>query len=832
VADRQDRRHLQVNAFRDTERFRPRQTSREVPKIKQQQRKKHGDAILTQIRRLSPIAAEMVAERRAIAADLPDGIYLAIESEPGFDLKVESLDRASDGIELLSLHAEGTRTLATVFVPEGGLAKLERLVEAYLTKDSVNRRTGRTAPRNNELIANIRSIRQAALKWLWTDDPALLPAKDDEVIWWEVWLRAGYEREALRNLFREHAVAIGLKISKTEIHFPDRSIVAVRGNREQLLRSVILLNCIAELRRLKETADLSVGVPASDQWKLSAELLQRVQPPLEGAPVVCVIDSGMSAHPLLSPGLAASDCHTINPAWRADDTLGHGTQMGGLALYGDLCDVLTTNAPIQLIHRLESVKILRNNGDNAGELYGALTREAMSRPVVSKPLADRMFCVALGSKEDRQRGRPSTWSAAIDRLTSGAEDTERRLVVLAAGNVEESDQRDYPSVNTAESIHDPAQAWNALAVGAITYKDSIDQREYPGYKTIASAGGLSPYSCSSAIWDKAWPIKPDVVFEGGNRALRPDGDTDSLRSLELLTVDHRPTVRAFDSMWGTSAAAALASRLAATIQANYPEYWPETIRGLMVHSARWTDPMIKMFAPKPDRKRDIENLLRHCGFGVPSQQRALWSAGNSLTLIAQQELQPFEAVRAASGRVERARSRDVHLYSLPWPIEELEGLGGEDVEMRVALSYFIEPNPSERGRMRRYRYESHGLRFAVKKSLESDAAFRMRIADFARAEEEGQIVDAQDDGWIVGPQLRHRGSLHADIWRGSATDLAARGAIAIYPTLGWWREQLRHEKFDGSVRYSLIVSIETEARDVDLYAPVATAIEMKLAVPV
>jgi len=125
-----DRKHLEVNAFRDTERFRPRQTPREVPKIKQQQRKKHGDAILTQIRRLSPIAADLVAARREFAADLPDGIYLTIESEPGFDLKVESLDRASDGIELLSVRAEGTRTLATVFVPEGGLAKLERLVEA------------------------------------------------------------------------------------------------------------------------------------------------------------------------------------------------------------------------------------------------------------------------------------------------------------------------------------------------------------------------------------------------------------------------------------------------------------------------------------------------------------------------------------------------------------------------------------------------------------------------------------------------------------------------------------------------------------------------------
>ena len=74
--------------------------------------------------------------------------------------------------------------------------------------------------------------------------------------------------------------------------------------------------------------------------------------------------------------------------------------------------------------------------------------------------------------------------------------------------------------------------------------------------------------------------------------------------------------------------------------------------------------------------------------------------------------------------------------------------------------------------------------------------------------------------------------MHSDIWRGSATDLAARGAIAVYPTLGWWREQLRHGKCEGTVRYSLIVSIDTEATDVDLYAPVATAIAIRLAVPI
>ena len=37
---------------------------------------------------------------------------------------------------------------------------------------------------------------------------------------------------------------------------------------------------------------------------------------------------------------------------------GHGTEMSGIALYGDLVAFLAGNGPVQLTHRLESVKIL------------------------------------------------------------------------------------------------------------------------------------------------------------------------------------------------------------------------------------------------------------------------------------------------------------------------------------------------------------------------------------------------------------------------------------------------------------------------------------------
>ena len=161
---------------------------------------------------------------------------------------------------------------------------------------------------------------------------------------------------------------------------------------------------------------------------------------------------------------------------------------------------------------------------------------------------------------------------------------------------------------------------------------------------------------------------------------------------------------------------------------------------------------------------------------------------------------------------------------------ELEQLGETVVQMRVTLSYFIEPNPSERGIRSRYRYESHGLRFDVKRPLESEDEFRARINAVARDEEEGTRSGGDDPQWDVGKQNRHRGSLHSDIWHGTAADLASRGILAVYPALGWWKTRTGLERYNKPARYSLIVSIHAPEVDVDLYSAVANQIATPVSV--
>jgi SpoVK/Ycf46/Vps4 family AAA+-type ATPase len=79
----------------------------------------------------------------------------------------------------------------------------------------------------------------------------------------------------------------------------------------------------------------------------------------------------------------------------------------------------------------------------------------------------------------------------------------------------------------------------------------------------------------------------------------------------LLSTYHNPQEAQFASFDIASAATAQAAWMAAKIRAHYPEMWPETIRGLIVHTAEWTDEMNRQFlpeTPEPTKKADYARL--------------------------------------------------------------------------------------------------------------------------------------------------------------------------------------------------------------------------------
>ena len=815
--NRERLRHIFIANSATTNRYtRPTPGRGSKPNLPNRDRQIHAEQLLNQLETIQEKESDFVLKQKAIGLDANWGIYISFESEPDFALKFESLEFQPSGIELCAIKKIDRITVATVFVPEGKLSYFLNKIIKYRDEN-----TQKNNPRNKDLVESISAIKLAVLEALWTDDPKLFP-EDGHGIWWEVWLRRS-DKVDYENFLHLHADQMGLTVGNETIRFLDRIILLVQATREQISHSIYLLGAVAELRCAKDTADFFTGMDRAQQQEWIDDALEHLTPPSEDAPRICILDTGVNEqHPLLQSATDTADMHTYNPAWGTDDRYGHGTPMAGLAIYGDLTVPLASTGPIELTHRLESVKVIPNPGSHTDKLlYGAITRESINRVEVN-PDSQRVYAMAVSATDDRDHGKPSSWSASIDALSSGYDDEQYRLIILAAGNTDSQERHRHPNSNMTDAIHDPGQAWNALTIGAFTEKTLLDTGKYPGWHPVANSGDLAPSSCTSMEWDKTWPIKPDIVMEGGNMAINPnDGTADYIDdALQLLSTGHEFALgKQLISFGDTSAATAQAARMAAMAQAQYPDYWPETLRALLVHSAQWTQAMKSHFNPLNNQDK-YRQLLRYCGYGTPNEEELFWSARNALTLIAQDSIQPF----FKDGN--RVKTRDINLHGIPWPTDVLRELGETPVEMRVTLSYFVEPNPGERGWANKYRYASHGLRFDAKRPLENLESFQQRINQQVRDKEYKSRGGATSDTgkWILGEKLRSLGSIHSDIWRGTAIELAERGYIAVYPVLGWWKERSNLQRWGKRARYSLIVSIKTPDVETDIYTPIANQI--------
>src|SRR5688500_16598210 len=155
----------------------------------------------------------------------------------------------------------------------------------------------------------------------------------------------------------------------------------------------------------------------------------------------------------------------------------------------------------------------------------------------------------------------------------------------------------------------------------------------------------------------------------------------------------------------------------------------------------------------------------------------------------------------------QTRTHEYTRHALTWPAAVLEQLPmTTQVTVKVTLSYFIEPSPGRRGFTSKFRYASHGLRFAVRGSVEDDETFAKRISKDVWSEEEKKkrderTVDRPNTGdpqpWVVGRDVRVRGSIHCDWWERPAADIARCSAIAVYPVTGWWRERQNQNRDDS-----------------------------------
>lgn len=820
-----------LRSFQSMMRVRP-------PTPPQRNRAAHGEKLLRHIDKLIQRESSIHADRLAEGFEPDAGSLITLKVVHG-TLDPGALEWVRAGIKVFACITHGDFDFITLLVPRGKLTEFKSRINEYLTKTT--KKYGQ--PKNAPLVTAIESIGAAAFEYMWTDDVEEIPT-DNSVRLFQLWLDVGRRGpSATVASFKSVANEFEIKLVPGYLRFPGRVVVAAHTTRGALERAIRLLDFIAEIRETRATPEFFIKkLRADERAKFIADMADRLEAPPRDDVFIAILDTGINRHPLLDPYLDDADKHSVLPEWGLADREGHGTEMAGIATYGDLVEPLSNNEPVQVASLLESVKIFNERDPVPRHLYGWVTEKATD--LVENVDADRLRTFAMAITEIGQtKGFPSEWSATVDRLafglpTAGAaadipddslEAGPSRLYVISAGNIAGDKWRDYPDSNTLEGIESPGQAWNALTVGAATELTEYPKKDFPGFHRLADRGQLSPSSRTSRTWEGQWPLKPDVVCEGGNgciETLSPENWMAGPSDLQLLTTSKDAFVKPLIETGDTSAATAGVARLTAWVSARYPDYWPETVRALVVHGAVWLPSMRALLGKSPGME-DKFTLLRNYGFGLINFERTLRSASERATLVLQQSITPYALSKTGKNVV----LGDMHMHALPWPAEELERLGQVKVRMHVTLSYFVEPNPSQRGWRSKFRYQSHGLRFAVRGTTESEKEFAARVNAADREEDETGLSDPDSRSWFIGARVRNRGCIHRDYWEGTGQQLAAKSHVAVFPVGGWWKDTGNHSLL---VRYGLIVSIEVvEDIDVsvDLYTPIKVAIANVVAVP-
>ncbi len=718
---------------------------------------------------------------------------------------------------LCNVRQNGDVQYALIFIPTSKRGVFAHKLQQYI--DQSHRHT------HKDLFDNINSIALADVESFWTSNAENYPPANT-FIWWEVWLSRQSSERSEVNQFLEYCQFKGLSVSAGRLEFELQTVVLVKAAREDLAESITLISCLSELRRVVDTSHFILSQSPKDQLEWADHLASRTTISTSDISVL-ILDSGVNYnHPLLEGCISEKSSFSWDIDGSVYDSKNyHGTMQAGLIVYGDIADQLLHEDPIDVNYSLESCRIFNLADTDDKDFFGSLTHYGVNK-LEESGAKGRVISLAVTAEADGKTGQPSSWSAEIDQLSfDGNED---RLFIVSAGNIRSKHvSSDYETSTSLFSIENPAQSWNCITVGAYTEKVDVSELAYKDWQALVESGGISPTSRTSLNWDwiKQAPYKPDVVEEGGNLLLSPDGTELTNADCMSLVTTADPTQGAlFCDHAETSAAAALVSRTAATIWADYPELTPETIRALITHSASWTRVMwsyidrgIASGLAKKDAK---EMMLRRFGHGVPSMTKARESANSYVTMIHEGLIKPYHKTRGDLS------FNEMHLIELPWPKVELEGLGGSDVRLRITLSYFIEPNPGRRAYADRFRYQSHGLRFKLINLHENVEEFLNRI-NLAENDYTGGTADT--DGWDLGAHLQTRGSLHQDTWSGSAIELADRNYLAVQPVAGWWKQRvMATSRTDVSVRYSLVVSIDAGDVDVDIYSPVMLQVKSEI----
>lgn len=760
-------------------------------------------------------ADKLRQELEEIESEHPKTGFFTIKfsSRPNMELLCEDLDKQGFKMELLSIKENDGIVIANVRIDAAKtFEKLYKKLEEYKEKD-----TQTPLP----YIASIENISEICVKDLFTDDENLFPSNFTNYIWWEIWITNKVEEssEKFQQIARENNIIFNNK----SIVFEDRTVFLVKASVITLENFIKKCSFIAEIRVAKKLHQSILDYSPNDQEGFAASVQSKIQDcTTDNNTRIVILDGNIiKRHPLISPFIARNQ--QALASFSLENSEEHATEIASLTLLGDIQEAIKKDN-VCVYHKVEGVQIY-DNINNDKDLYGKITEEAVQK---TQDITNSAYVMPVTEEDsEHYKGKPSSWSASIDNIIF----QNQKLFSISVGNIKEIyAESDYKNIQIKSCIESPAQSWNALSIGSYTDYCNSDLCKNEGavpYTLLSK--DISPYSRTSCLFSSAWPIKPEVLFEGGNKAVHNDHNVYQHAALEPVACSGDFSEQIFTNINATSASTGLAGNFIGELISQYPSFWPETIRGLIVHSAEWSETM-KDKLPPNYKKSDINKLSHIFGYGIPNLKKAKYSASSALTIIAEKDnFQVFVPKNGSLSPKEKEKSSSILFIKLPWPKELLENeLGQRKIKLTITLSYFIQPNPSERGYTSKYAYQSYNLRFDLQRPTETLEQFRSRINKLITTEETGGTTTSDSYNWLFGANSRTHGSIHKDILEISGTDLSAAEYLAIYSVSGWWKSRKTKLANDTFARFSLIVSIDAGDIDVNLYNEVQNLITVPI----
>lgn len=438
---------------------------------------------------------------------------------------------------------------------------------------------------------------------------------------------------------------------------------------------------IDEILELREVAHVDRPPKIRIETSLNSDIgdFKIDENPPEGAAGILIVDSGIfSSHPLLSNAVGDEIAvPTINssqvPEDEPYDDIGHGTQVAGIALYGDVEECINNQVFTPELW-IFSAKVMFKDENGFStydeeELLEHQLDKAVRYFVENYPNC-KIINLSMGNSAKRMFNNKRQFNLAslVDELSKEL----NVIFVISSGNIDEDDFKfsdNYPEYLLDEStdkfkIIDPATSALALTVGALskhnTNKFFKVLAEHPSPLTRVGPGYREM-------------IKPEIVEIGGGFS----------EELDVITINPNwiQEGRLFTLVKGTSFSAPKISNYIAKLINQYPDRSLNLIKALLLSSAS-----IPSEKPFPLSEMSIsaggnnaKNLLNIYGYGKPDLNNAFYSELNRVILL----------------RENTIKLDKIHIYPVYLPEGFIERQGNRSISVTLVFDPPINKNRVE-----------------------------------------------------------------------------------------------------------------------------------------